>query len=493
MNAKDYIQENYKLFIGGEWVDAEDGKTFTSYNPSNGEELATIASASAADVDKAVKAGQKAFESWKDSSPAERAALLNKIAETIENNLEHLAMVETLDNGKAIRETVNSDIPTAADHFRYFAGVIRAEEGKATMLDKDTMSIILREPLGVVGQIVPWNFPFLMAAWKIAPAIATGNAIVFKPASPTALSVLELMRLIQDFLPKGLINVVPGGGSTCGQAILDHPDIKKLAFTGSTEVGYNVADAAAKKLVPATLELGGKSANIFFPDIDWDKALEGAALGCLWNAGQVCCAGSRILVHEDIYDEFVERLKVVFENVKVGLPWEKDTMMGANINEGQLQSILNYVEIGKKEGARLVTGGYRVTENGLDKGCFLAPTMFADVDNSMRIAQEEIFGPVVVVIKFKDEADAIRIANDSEYGLGGAVWSHDINRAIRVSRAIETGRMWVNTYGSTPAHIPFGGYKKSGLGRETHLMMMDHYSNVKSIMISLTEEKSGLY
>ena len=493
MNVRDYIQEDYKLFIGGEWVDAENGKTFKSYNPSNGEELATIASASASDVDRAVKAGQKAFESWKDSSPAERAALLNKIAETIENNLEHLAMVETLDNGKAIRETVNSDIPTAADHFRYFAGVIRAEEGKATMLDKDTMSIILREPLGVVGQIVPWNFPFLMAAWKIAPAIATGNAIVFKPASPTALSVLELMRLIQDFLPKGLINVVPGGGATCGQAILDHPDIKKLAFTGSTEVGYNVADAAAKKLVPATLELGGKSANIFFPDIDWDKALEGAALGCLWNAGQVCCAGSRILVHEDIYDEFVERLKVVFENVKVGLPWEEDTMMGANINEGQLQSILNYVEIGKKEGARLVTGGYRVTENGLDKGCFLAPTMFADVDNSMRIAQEEIFGPVVVVIKFKDEADAIRIANDSEYGLGGAVWSHDINRAIRVSRAVETGRMWVNTYGSTPAHIPFGGYKKSGLGRETHLMMMDHYSNVKSIMISLTEEKAGLY
>lgn len=493
MNVRDYIQEDYKLFIGGEWVDAENGKTFKSYNPSNGEELATIASASASDVDKAVKAGQKAFESWKDSSPAERAALLNKIAETIENNLEHLAMVETLDNGKAIRETVNSDIPTAADHFRYFAGVIRAEEGKATMLDKDTMSIILREPLGVVGQIVPWNFPFLMAAWKIAPAIATGNAIVFKPASPTALSVLELMRLIQDFLPKGLINVVPGGGSTCGQAILDHPDIKKLAFTGSTEVGYNVADAAAKKLVPATLELGGKSANIFFPDIDWDKALEGAALGCLWNAGQVCCAGSRILVHEDIYDEFVERLKVVFENVKVGLPWEEDTMMGANINEGQLQAIMKYIEIGKEEGARLVTGGYRVTENGLDKGCFLAPTMFADVDNSMRIAQEEIFGPVVVVIKFKDEADAIRIANDSEYGLGGAVWSHDINRAIRVSRAVETGRMWVNTYGSTPAHIPFGGYKKSGLGRETHLMMMDHYSNVKSIMISLTEEKAGLY
>lgn len=493
MNVRDYIQEDYKLFIGGEWVDAENGKTFKSYNPSNGEVLATVARASAADVDNAVKAGQKAFESWKDSSPAERAALLNKIAETIENNLEHLAMVETLDNGKAIRETVNSDIPTAADHFRYFAGVIRAEEGKATMLDKDTMSIILREPLGVVGQIVPWNFPFLMAAWKIAPAIATGNTIVFKPASPTALSVLELMRLIQDFLPKGLINVVPGGGATCGQAILDHPDIKKLAFTGSTEVGYNVADAAAKKLVPATLELGGKSANIFFPDIDWDKALEGAALGCLWNAGQVCCAGSRILVHEDIYDEFVERLKVVFENVKVGLPWEKDTMMGANINEGQLETIMKYIEIGKAEGARLVTGGYRVTENGLDKGCFLAPTMFADVDNSMRIAQEEIFGPVVVVIKFKDEADAIRIANDSEYGLGGAVWSHDINRAIRVSRAVETGRMWVNAYGSTPAHIPFGGYKKSGLGRETHLMMMDHYSNVKSIMISLTEEKAGLY
>ncbi len=493
MKTRDYIKEEYKLYIGGEWIEAEGGKKFTSFCPATGEEIAQVASASPADIDKAVKAAEKAFETWKDTSPQERAALLNKIADVIDENLDYLAMIESIDNGKAVRETTTMDIPLGADHFRYFAGAIRADEGRAAMLDKDTMSIILREPLGVVGQIVPWNFPFLMAAWKIAPALATGNTIVFKPSSPTSLSVLALMELINDFLPPGLINVVTGSGSVAGNAILQHPDIKKLAFTGSTEVGYDVAKAASEKLIPATLELGGKSADIFFPDINWDKALENAALGCLWNSGQVCCAGSRILVHEDIYDEFVDRLKVVFENVKVGLPWDPETMMGAVISEEQMNKIQGYIEVGKTEGARLVTGGVRMTEGGLGKGYFIAPTMFADVDNSMRIAQEEIFGPVVVVIKFKDEADAVRIANDSDYGLGGAVWTQDINRAIRVARAVETGRMWVNVYGATPAHIPFGGYKKSGLGRETHLMMMDHYSNVKSIMISMTEEKAGLY
>lgn len=493
MDIRKYVKPEYKLYIGGEWTDAEGGRTFETVCPATGEPIAKVASASPADVDRAVKAAEKAFESWKDTSPQERAALLNRIADIIEENLDYLAMVETIDNGKAVRETSTMDIPLGADHFRYFAGAIRADEGRAAMLDRDTMSIILREPLGVVGQIVPWNFPFLMAAWKIAPALATGNAIVFKPSTPTSLSVLALMELIDDILPPGLINVVTGSGSVTGNAILQHEGIKKLAFTGSTEVGYDVARAASDKLIPATLELGGKSADIFFPDINWEKALEGAALGCLWNAGQVCCAGSRILVHEDIYDEFVERLKAVFENVRVGIPWEADTMMGANISEDQMKKILGYVEVGRTEGARLVTGGQRVTSDGLENGYFIAPTMFADVDNSMRIAQEEIFGPVVVVIKFKDEEDAIRIANDSDYGLGGAVWTKDINRAIRVARAVETGRMWINTYGATPAHIPFGGYKKSGLGRETHLMMMDHYSNVKSIMISMTEEKAGLY
>lgn len=493
MDIRKYVKPEYKLYIGGEWTDAEGGRTFETVCPATGEPIAKVASASPADVDRAVKAAEKAFESWKDTSPQERAALLNRIADIIEVNLDYLAMVETIDNGKAVRETSTMDIPLGADHFRYFAGAIRADEGRAAMLDRDTMSIILREPLGVVGQIVPWNFPFLMAAWKIAPALATGNAIVFKPSTPTSLSVLALMELIDDILPPGLINVVTGSGSVTGNAILQHEGIKKLAFTGSTEVGYDVARAASDKLIPATLELGGKSADIFFPDINWEKALEGAALGCLWNAGQVCCAGSRILVHEDIYDEFVERLKAVFENVRVGLPWEADTMMGANISEDQMKKILGYVEVGRTEGARLVTGGQRVTSDGLENGYFIAPTMFADVDNSMRIAQEEIFGPVVVVIKFKDEEDAIRIANDSDYGLGGAVWTKDINCAIRVARAVETGRMWINTYGATPAHIPFGGYKKSGLGRETHLMMMDHYSNVKSIMISMTEEKAGLY
>lgn len=490
---KRIIEKNYQLLINGEWVDAQNKETFETYNPANGEFLATCANAGKEDVDAAVQAAWQAFETWKDISPQKRADILLKIADLIDANIENLAMVETLDNGKPIRETRGIDVPLSADHFRYFAGVIRAQEGKAVMIDKDNLSIILKEPIGVVGQIIPWNFPILMAAWKLAPALAAGCTVVIKPSSSTPLSILEFGKLINEVLPPGVVNIVSGKGSTTGNYMLEHPGFRKLAFTGSTEVGYTIAEAAAKKLIPATLELGGKSANIFFPDCPWDKAIEGVQMGILFNQGQVCCAGSRVFVHEDIYDEFLAQCISAFEKVKVGLPWEEDTMMGAQINEAQVQKILNYIEIGKQEGAKLVCGGSRIMENGLDKGCFIQPTILADVDNKMRVAQEEIFGPVVCFLKFKDEEEVIKMANDSEYGLGGGVWTKDINRALRVARAVETGRMWVNNYNSIPAHAPFGGYKKSGIGRETHLMMLDHYSQTKSILINTNEDRIGLY
>lgn len=487
------MDDSYKLYIGGKWVDAEGGKTFKAYCPANGEFLASCADASRNDVDAAVKAAQKAFESWKKTSPAERAAILLKIADLIDENAEKLAMIETLDNGKPIRETTAIDIPLGSDHFRYFASAVRMEEGSVAMIDDNTMSIILREPIGVVGQIIPWNFPFLMACWKIAPALAAGDTVVIKPSSVTSLSILELAKLLDQVLPPGVVNVVTGRGSTTGNYMLEHPGFKKLAFTGSTEVGYDIAAAAAKRLIPATLELGGKSANIYFPDCPWEKAIEGVQMGILFNQGQVCCAGSRVFVHEDIWDKFLAECVDAFNKVKVGLPWEKDTVMGSQVNEAQLNKILDYVEIGKKEGAKVACGGERITENGLDKGAFMRPTILIDVKNDMRVAQEEIFGPVAVFIKFKTEEEVIDMANDSEYGLGGAVWTKDINRALRVARGIETGRMWVNNYNNLPAHAPFGGYKKSGIGRETHHMVLDHYTQKKNIFISLSEEKVGLY
>lgn len=486
-------QDGYQLYIGGKWRDAEGGKTFDVFNPANGEFMTKCAAASKSDVDDAVKAAWQAFPSWKKTSTTERATILLKIADIIDANRDFLAMIETLDNGKPIRETTNIDIPLSSDHFRYFAGVIRSEEGSAVMLDDNTMSIILNEPIGVVGQIVPWNFPFAMAAWKLAPAIAAGDCIVFKPSSTTSLSVLELMKLIENELPAGVLNIVTGSGGKTGQFLLDHPDIRKLAFTGSTEVGYSVADAAAKKLIPATLELGGKSANIYFDDCNFDKAIDGACLGILFNQGQVCCAGSRIFVQDTIYDKFLAALKAKFESVKVGLPWKAETQMGSQIDMRQLEKILNYVEIGKSEGAQVITGGKKAVVAGGEKGAFMQPTILADVNNSMRVACEEIFGPVAVVVKFHDEDEVINMANDSEYGLGGAVWTKDINRALRVSRAIESGRIWINTYNQLPAGAPFGGYKKSGIGRETHKLIMNAYTQKKNIFISLSEAPSGLY
>ena len=402
-------------------------------------------------------------------------------------------MVESLDNGKPIRETMAIDIPLSAKHFRYFAGCIMAEEGSANILDEQFLSLILREPIGVVGQIVPWNFPFLMAAWKLAPVLAAGCCTVFKPSSDTSLSVLEFARLVQDVIPKGVFNVITGSGSKSGQYMLDHKGFRKLAFTGSTEVGRQVAKAAADKLIPSTLELGGKSANIFFEDCDWDRALDGLQLGILFNQGQVCCAGSRVFVHEDIYDKFLEDAVKAFNNVKVGVSWDPETQMGSQINERQLEKILSYVEIGKQEGARLICGGERITDGELAKGCFMRPTLLADVTNDMRVAQEEIFGPVACILKFRDEDEVIRMANDNAYGLGGAVWTRDLNRAIRVSRGIETGRMWVNTYNQIPEGAPFGGYKQSGIGRENDKAILDAYSQTKNIMINLNDAPSGFY
>ena len=487
------LDARYDLYINGQWVPASDGKVFTAYNPATGEKLAECAEATKEDVDAAVKAAWAAFPAWRDMGIAERAGILEKIADIIDENAELLATIESMDNGKPIRETMAIDVPYSSDHFRYFAGAIRVEEGKASVLDGNMMSLILREPIGVVGQIVPWNFPFLMAAWKLAPALAAGNCIVFKPSSTTSLSVLTLVKLIGHLLPPGVLNVVTGGGSRSGQYMLDHPGFRKLAFTGSTEVGLDVAKAAADKLIPATLELGGKSANIYFDDCKWDMAIDGLQLGILFNQGQVCCAGSRVFVQEGIYDKFVEAAVKAFNSVNVGDPLDPNTQMGAQVDQGHLRKNISYENHANEEGATIACGGEPYTDGACANGSFMKPTLIVNATNDMRVAQEEIFGPVAVVIKFKTEEEVIAMANDSVYGLGGAVWTRDINRAIRVARGVETGRMWVNTYNQIPSGAPFGGYKQSGIGRETHKVILEHYTQQKNIMINLNETPSGFY
>ena len=483
------IQPSYKLFIDGEFVDAEGGASLDVFNPATGEKISKIADASKADVDRAVAAARKAFESFRRTSVYERSALLNKIADVLEQNAEFIATVETIDNGKPIRETRAVDVAWSIEHFRYFAGVILAEEGSANMLKERYLSVVLREPIGVVGQIVPWNFPFLMGAWKLAPLLAAGDTCVFKPSSETSLSILEFIRLIAPLLPKGVINVVTGKGSKAGEFVRTHKGLDKLAFTGSTEVGRGIALAAAQKIIPATLELGGKSANIIFDDCDFDVAIDGVQLGILFNQGQVCCAGSRIFVQEGIYDKFVPALVEKFKRIKVGDPLDPNTQMGCQINKKQADKILEYVKIGVEEGAKIAVGGKRHSAGE----AFVEPTLLVDVRNDMRVAQEEIFGPVGVVIKFKDQDELVRMANDSLYGLGGAVFTRDIAKALTVARLLETGRVWVNTYNQIHAGAPFGGYKESGIGRETHKMILEHYTQTKNIYIDTISKPSGFY
>lgn len=479
--------ESYKMLIGGEWVTSTSKKTTKTYSPATGELLSEYQSGSAEDVDRAVTAARKAFKTWSKTSPAERQAFLLKIADRLEQEQERFAWIESLDNGKPLNESKNIDLPASIDHFRYFAGVIRSHTDESAVLDENTISLVIREPIGVVGQIIPWNFPLLMAAWKLAPAIAAGDTVVINPATLTSLSLLELGRILNEVLPAGVINIVTGRGSVVGQAILEHKDIDKLAFTGSTNVGYTVAEAAAKKMVPATLELGGKSANIVFPDANMKKAVKYSALAILMNQGQACESGSRLFLHKDIHDEFLKALKTEFESIRVGDPLDPNTQMGTQVSQDQMDTILGYIELAKKEGATVLTGGERITGEGYDDGFFVRPTIIINATNQMRVAREEIFGPVLCVIPFDNEDEVIEMANDSEYGLGGGVWTQDINRALRVAIAVRTGRMWVNTYHELPAHAPFGGYKKSGLGRETHKMMLDAYSQVKNIFISMKE------
>lgn len=485
MKPAELLDKTYQLYIDGEWTTGTKGDTLTSENPSNGEELATFISATDEDVDHAVEAATKAFTAWSKTGVEERSQILLDIADVLEENAEKLAMIETYDNGKPIRETTNADIPLVIDHFRYFAALVRSEEGTIKELDEHTMTMVLKEPIGVVGQIVPWNFPLLMAAWKIAPALAAGDTIVIHPSSSTPLSLLEATKLIGPLLPKGVLNVITGKGSESGNYMLTHPGFAKIAFTGSTDVGYKVAEGAAKNLIPATLELGGKSAHIIFADAEMDRALEFAKAGILTNQGQVCSAGSRLLVQEEIYDDFVDKLVDSFKEVKVGMPWEESTEMGSQINEGQVETILEYIEIGKKEGAKVAIGGERFKEGELANGAFMKPTILTEVTNDMRVAQEEIFGPVIVVIKFKDEAEAIKIANDSQFGLAGGVFTENVNQAFRVAKAVRTGTMWINTYGELPAGTPFGGYKKSGIGRETYKSILDAYSQTKNIYMHI--------
>lgn len=483
---KKNIAEKYQLFIGGEWVNAEDDSTFDVVCPATGEVLTQCAEASRNDVDKAVKAAWKAFSSYKKESVNSRSALLQNMADRIEANRDHLAMVECLDTGKLLSEALG-DVDFTINFFRYCAGTILSYEGSATMTNDTTMQLIVREPIGVVGLIIPWNVPFIIDAWKLGPALATGCTCVVKPSMHASLGTLEFMKCIEDVLPKGVINVCTGRGSRAGQYLLEHPDLRKLSFTGSTEIGKAVGLAAAEKLIPCTLELGGKSVNIVFPDADRER-VKSSLKAYLCNAAQVCSAGSRLFVHKDIYDEIVEMCAELYQSFKVGLPWEESSQMGALTYKQHYEKVLEYLKSGIEQGARVVCGGKIPDDPALKNGLFLEPTLLADVTNDMRVAQEEIFGPILCAIKFDSEEDVLRMANDSKYGLSGAVFTKDINRALRVARGVETGRMWINSYGdiSTTAAI-FGGYKQSGIGREGHWRAFDYYTQIKSIVINMME------
>jgi aldehyde dehydrogenase len=496
--SKVHFRSRYQNFIGGDWVRPAKGQYFEDITPVTGRAFCEVPRSTAEDIEKALDAAHAAKGAWGKTSPAERANVLNKIADRIEQNLEMLAVAETWDNGKPVRETLAADLPLTVDHFRYFAGCVRAQEGSVSEIDHDTVAYHFHEPLGVVGQIIPWNFPLLMAAWKLAPALAAGNAVVLKPAEQTPASILVLMELIGDLLPAGVLNVVNGFGVEAGKPLASSKRVAKVAFTGETTTGRLILQYASENLIPVTLELGGKSPNIFFADVlakddDFaDKAMEGFAMFAL-NQGEVCTCPSRALVEETIFGAFLERAVARAKQHVPGNPLDPKTTVGAQASIDQLEKILSYIDIGKKEGAKVLLGGERARLGGdLADGYYVMPTVFQG-KNRMRIFQEEIFGPAVSVTSFKDYDDAIAIANDTLYGLGAGVWTRDGNTAYRAGRAIQAGRVWTNCYHLYPAHAAFGGYKQSGIGRETHKMMLEHYQQTKNLLVSYDPKPMGFF
>ncbi len=491
-------KEQYGNYINGEFVAPVNGNYMDNVSPVNGEVFCRVARSDADDINKALDAAHAAADAWGKTSVQERSNILLKIADRMEANLEMLAVAETWDNGKAVRETLAADIPLAIDHFRYFAGCLRSQEGSMAELDETTVSYHVHEPLGVVGQIIPWNFPLLMAAWKLGPALAAGNCVVLKPAEQTPASILVLMELVGDLLPPGVLNIVNGVGEEAGQALATSDRIAKLAFTGSTPVGQHILRCAAETLIPSTVELGGKSPNVYFEDVmqmedDYlSKAVEGTVLA-FFNQGEVCTCPSRALIQESIYDEFMAKVIERAQTIKRGNPLDTDVQVGAQVSKEQYDRIMKYIEIGKQEGAEVLTGGDAATlEGDLQTGFYIQPTVFKG-HNKMRVFQEEIFGPVISVTTFKDEAEALEIANDTEFGLGAGVWTRDMNRAYRMGRGIQAGRVWTNCYHAYPAHAAFGGYKKSGIGRETHKVALEHYQQTKNLLVSYATSPLGFF
>jgi len=494
---KPAFKEQYENYIGGEWVAPVDGEYFDNPSPVDGKLIARVPKSNSKDIDLAVKAAWKAADAWGKTSATDRSNILFQIAARIEENLENLALVEAWDNGKAVRETMAADIPLAVDHFRYFGSVIRAETGQVVDVDANTVSMEIHEPLGVVGQIIPWNFPILMATWKLAPALAAGNCVVLKPAEQTPVSILFLLEAIGDLLPAGVLNIVNGFGPEAGKPLATHPDIKKIAFTGETTTGRLIMQYASENIIPVTLELGGKSPNIFFEsvmaqdDSFLDKAIEGLVLFA-FNQGEVCTCPSRALIQESIYEEFMARCLQRVEAIKMGDPLDLSTMMGAQASNDQYEKILNYIDVGKQEGAELLIGGEAYSNDIYPDGLYIEPTIFKG-HNKMRIFQEEIFGPVLSVTTFKDEAEAMEIANDTLYGLGAGVWTRDVHQMQTFSRGIQAGRVWCNCYHAYPAGASFGGYKKSGIGRENHKMMLSHYRHTKNVLMSYDKNPLGFF
>lgn len=487
------VKNEYEHFIGGTWRRSGSGKTIPVLNPATGELLTSVQAGNAADVDAAVAAAGKAFVTWGKTSAVERQGILLEIAERIRKRARDYAELETMNVGKPIRESANIDVPLAIDHYRYFAGVLRNIQGLTQSIDQEMMHFTLREPLGAVGHILPWNFPLLLAAWKLAPSLAAGNTVVMKPAEQTPLSLLELANDLRDVLPPGVLNVVTGYGPEAGAPLASHPGIRKVSFTGETTTGRLILQYASENIVPATMELGGKSPHIIFPDANVEQAVEGVLIGVFFNQGEVCTAGSRLFVHDAIYDTFVPKLVAKARGIKIGDPMKEDTQLGAIVSREQMEKVLSYVEIGKKEGATVLCGGARPSDPSLSRGFFVEPTIFGGVHNRMRIAREEIFGPVVSVIRWDSYDDMIAEANDTAYGLASGLWTENLPLAVRTARALQSGTVWINNYNSLSAGAPFGGYKKSGFGRECAFETLQYYTQTKSVFVSTAGKPLGLY